>query len=351
MQLRKMLQQKSGWLTGGGEFSDLVISSRVRLARNLKKIPFPGRATPQQQKEVFSQIETAVQKTNWLKNSTILRLSKISLTDRRFLMERHLISYEHATREGEGGLVIGDKEIVSIMINEEDHLRIQVLQPGFSLDSAQKIANRIDDELNRSLNYAFSEKIGYLTACPTNTGTGLRCSCLMHLPALVLTKEIDKVLAGLAKLGAVARGFYGEGTKAIGNLFQISNQVSLGRSEETLLDNIQRVVNQVIRYETKQRQYVFRQSETTIEDLIYRAYGVLSNTRSISFGEAMDLLSHLKLGLSLGKSGNGLKINSQLLNELMLLIQPAHLQEMEGRELLAPERDRLRAKFIRERIK
>jgi len=348
MQLQNMLKQKIGWLESRGNSPEIAISSRIRLARNLNKIPFPQRASREEQRKSFEKIKVACEEITYLKGAVILNLEEFDWVDRQFLLERHLISYEHSRGDGVRGLVIGDKELLSLMINEEDHIRLQGMQPGLELEQAWDILKLIDKEMDKRLDYAFSSKIGYLTACPTNTGTGMRASVLMHLPALVMNQEINKVLQALNKIGMVARGLYGEGTKVMGDLFQISNQVTLGPNEEGVIDNLKRVVKQVIDYEIQGRKDLFKENKGKVMDMICRAYGVLVNARQISFAETMELLSKVRLGIYFD-----LQLNTELdtLNGLMILTQPAHLQESVGKELLSSKRDFIRAEMIREKLK
>ncbi|MCJ7645363.1 protein arginine kinase [bacterium] len=348
MQLQDMLKQKIGWLESRGNSPEIAISSRVRLARNLNRIPFPPKASQEEQKGSFEKIKVACEDIAYFKGAPILNLQEFDRVDRQFLLERHLISYEHSRGDGIRGLVIGDKELLSLMINEEDHVRLQGMQPGLELEQAWDILKRIDEEMDKRLDYAFSSEIGYLTACPTNTGTGMRASVLMHLPALVMNEEINKVLQALNKIGMVARGLYGEGTKVMGDLFQISNQVTLGPNEEGIIDNLERVVKQVIDYEIRGRKALFKENKGKVTDVIYRGYGVLVNARKISFDETMELLSKARLGIYFD-----LELDTELdtLNELMILTQPAHLQESVGKELTPSKRDFIRAEMIREKLK
>ncbi len=347
MKLRYMLEQKNAWLTGKGPSLETVISSRIRLARNLLEYPFPNRAQNSQQKEVFKVVAEVMKKSNYIKDSAIINLNEIEKVDRQLLMERHLISYEHAQGSGEKGLVIGDQEMVSIMINEEDHLRIQALRPGFQLLQVWNFITKIDDELSKYLNYAFSDEWGYLTSCPTNTGTGMRASVLIHLPGLVTTGEINRVLEALSKLGLAARGLYGEGTRVMGDFFQISNQVTLGHTEENIIDNIERIVKQIIGYELKSRDMLAKENKEETYDMVYRSFGILKNAHTISFAETMELLSKVRLGLNIGID---LGVDIGRINELMVLTQPAHLQELSGKILNSRDRDVLRAKFIRDKL-
>lgn len=347
MKLVNILQNKIGWLEVNAQNSEIAISSRIRLARNLKDFPFPSRANIEQQKEIFKQVVNATKKSNYLSNSLVIALDEIDPLDRELLMERHLISYQHAQGDGRRGVIIGDKELLSIMINEEDHLRIQIMQPGFQLPQTWQIADKIDDEIASNLTYAFSSKLGYLTACPTNTGTGMRCSVLLHLPALKLVGRLQEVLGNLNKLGIVVRGLYGEGTRVMGDLYQISNQITLGVSEEWIVERLNKIIGQVIEYEQKAREEIYNEDRLKIEDIIYRAYGILSNVRKINFSEAMELISYLRLGVCLKIP---LGVNLYNLNCLLINIQSAHLQEQQKKELLPNERDMVRAELIRQVI-
>lgn len=287
------------------------------------------------------------EKNSYLKDSLIIKINDVDNLDKQFLVERHLMSHDHASA-GEGrAIAISQEEILSIMINEEDHLRIQCLQSGFDLFEAWAIINKIDDELSKQLDFAFDPHWGYYTACPTNTGTGIRGSVMLHLPALVMTKQINKVLEAIAKLSFASRGFYGEGTQAIGNFFQISNQVSLGHSEEDILQNINGLVRQIIEQEEQARQAFLVQNKGVLEDKIYRSLGILKNAHIISSQETVDLLSMVRLGIDVGLIQN---VNTQAINELFIMIQPAHLQKIEGKKLSSADRDSKRATVIREKL-
>jgi protein arginine kinase len=255
------------------------------------------------------------------------------------------------------GVAIGHGEVVSVMVNEEDHLRLQVMQSGLNLRDAWSLIDSLDDELSEHLPFAYSSDWGYLTCCPTNTGTGMRASVMAHLPSLVITKQINKVLHTITKLGLTARGLYGEGTEASGNFFQISNQVALGRSEDEIIENIERILKEVIHQEQAARESLMTNSRTQLEDRIWRAFGILRHAKTMSSTEALDLLSAVRLGVDLGlmsvnggaaPGGNGL--NHTTVNELFLFSQPAHLQKLEGKTLSAKDRDTKRAQLIRVRL-
>lgn len=348
MILDDLLRQDSEWLKGTGPNSNIVMSSRTRLARNLDKFPFSNRADKKQLPEILTSIKAAVESTNFLKNSLFIRIKELSEIDRLFLVERHLMSFEHTKNAEHKALVIDPKEVVSIMINEEDHLRIQVLQSGFNLMEAWRIIDEIDTELSRHLAYGYSAKWGYLTACPTNTGTGLRGSVMLHLPALVFTGQIGKVLQATAKLGLNVRGLYGEGTEASGNFFQVSNQASMGRPEVDIIDNIERIINQIMSREEATRKALVVKNKEALVDRVWRAYGTLKSAHIITSNETIALLSAIRLGVDLGVVKN---LDKTMVNELLILTQPAHLQKLEGRILSPNERDVKRADLIREKLK
>lgn len=348
MQLNDLLKHTSEWLKGSGPNSDIVISSRIRLARNLAKVPFPHWANKKQSQEVLDTVKGAALRVDQLKNTTAFELMGLDAVDIQFLVERHLMSHEHAQKREGKAVIVDDSEILSIMINEEDHLRIQVMQSGFNLFEAWNIINAIDDALSRELEFAFSPELGYLTACPTNTGTGMRGSVMLHLPVLVMSNQIGRVLAAISKLSFTSRGLYGEGTQASGNFFQISNQVSLGISEEDLLGNLNNLIRQIIEQENQARQSMLTRNRPFLEDRISRSFGILKNARIISSQETIELLSMVRLGLDLGIIKD---IDRRSLNELFLVTQPAHLQKIENNKLSSQERDIKRAEIIRSKLK
>ena len=347
MKLDQLIRQTCEWLKGTGPNSDIVLSSRIRLARNLEKLPFSHWSNKKQEKETLERLEEAVANSDLMANSLRVRMADIDDIDKQFLLERHLISREHILQPEFKSVVIGDKEIVNIMINEEDHLRIQVMQSGFNLQECWRISNRLDDVLNKKVKFAFNLEWGYLTACPTNTGTGLRASVMLHLPALVMTKQIAKVLQAITKLGMTARGLYGEGTEAEGNFFQISNQITLGSSEEDIIDNLERIIRQVIGHEENARKTLMKQNREVLQDKILRANGTLRSAYIINSKETMTLLSMVRLGVDIGLVND---IDRRAVNELFLLTQPAHLQKIEGKMLSSAQRDVKRANLIRRRL-
>jgi len=347
MKLDDLVNHNSEWLKGLGPNSDVVISSRIRLARNLDKIVFSHRMNKKQAEQTLKDIEEAISKVDFFKKSMVFHLQDLNSIDRQFLVERHLMSLEFAKSSNSKALVVDEQEIVAIMINEEDHLRIQAMQSGFNLFEAYNIITQIDDNLAKYLNYAFSPELGFLTACPTNTGTGVRGSVMLHLPALVMTRQINRVLSAVAKLSFTTRGLYGEGTEASGNFFQISNQVSLGHSEEEVLQNLNGLIRQIIEQEHQARQAFLTQNQSLLEDRIWRSYGVLKSAHIISSQESTELLSMVRLGLDLGIIKD---ISRGTVNELFILTQPAHLQKMESRKLSPQERDLKRAELLRQKI-
>lgn len=342
------LTNPNSWLNGQGPFAEIVFSSRVRLARNLAQYPFPSQANPQQLADVLRQLKEVYPKVKLLKNSTFVKLSEINDVDRQFLLERHLISQEHLESSDSKGLIVSNDEGVALMVNEEDHLRMQVIASGFNLQGSWRLLNDIEDELSKFVSFAFLPEFGYLTACPTNVGTALRASCMLHLPALILTKRINKILELLAKISVTTRGFFGEGTQALGNFFQISNQISLGLSEKELIENLSGVVNQVKEQEIDARQYLLKKHKISLEDSVWRALGALRTSRLMSSKEALGHLSLLSLGLNLGIIKN---ISKEVVNNLFIIIQPAHLQKLEGRQLEEEGRDYIRATLLREKLK
>lgn len=347
MRLDDLIHHTGEWLKGTGPSSHIVMSSRIRLARNLAKIPFPNRASKKALQDVVDNLQQAMKEIDFFKSATMFLMSELDNIDKQFLIERHLMSHEHATNSEGKALVVSDEEVLSVMVNEEDHLRIQVMQSGLNLSETWNIINAVDDSLSRKLDYAYLGNWGYLTACPTNTGTAMRGSVMLHLPALVMTKQINKVLAAIAKLSFASRGFYGEGTQARGNIYQISNQVSLGHSEEDIIQNINGLIRQVIEQEEQARQALLLQNRAMLEDKIFRSLGVLKNAYIISSQETIELLSMVRLGIDLGIITI---VDRATINELFITIQPAHLQKIEGKKLSSAARDTRRATLIREKL-
>jgi protein arginine kinase len=347
MQINDLLNHTSEWLRGTGPNSDIVISSRVRLARNLNKYPFPHWASKIQLEEIMAKVADATARIDMLKRSTFFRLADLDPIDKQFLVERHLMSIEHTQKTEHKALLVDDEEIIAVMINEEDHLRIQLMQSGFNLFESWEIINRLDDSLSGLLDYAYLDDFGYLTACPTNTGTGMRGSVMLHLPALVMSRQIERVLAAIAKLSFTTRGLYGEGTQASGNFFQISNQVSLGHSENEIIENINGLIRQIIEQETQAREIMLSKSREILEDRINRSLGILKSARIITSQETIELLSMVRLGCDLGMIKD---ITRRTINELFITTQPAHLQKLENKKFTSQERDLRRAQLIRNKL-
>ncbi|HEX9565926.1 MAG TPA: protein arginine kinase [Gemmatimonadaceae bacterium] len=339
------------WLDASGDLSDIVLSTRIRLARNIEGYAFAGRAREGERLRIWAQVRDAIPLVPALSGGVMLRVDELAGDDRELLHERHLISRELAGLERSAGVRAGAAvclgDGVGVMINEEDHLRLQAVRSGFALDPAMSAIGRLDDELGRRVPYSFHREFGYLTACPTNTGTGMRASVLIHLPGLVLTKEISKVLAGLQQMGLTYRGLYGEGSEVLGSFFQISNQTTLGRSEEELIDHLAKVVRHVIQREQEARRVLWRDAGYIIEDKLFRAYGTLRYARSLPFEEAMNLLSGVRLAVGMQRV-TGLSVYT--LNKLLIFSQPAHLAWREGHELTEAEADIARARFVRQAL-
>ncbi|MGI9861428.1 protein arginine kinase [Moorella naiadis] len=342
------LEYTSKWMEGSGPQADIVISSRIRLARNLKGVPFPNLMKAEEQARVVSQVGRAIHSPMVIQAVGELKLQvlrELPLLERQILVEKHLISPDLAEAGGERAVVLREDEAVSIMINEEDHLRLQCLLPAMMLHEAWRLADAADDALENELDFAFDQRLGYLTACPTNVGTGLRASTMLHLPALVLTKQAGAILAALTKVGVAVRGLYGEGTEAHGNIFQISNQITLGHGEDEIINNLSAVTVRLADQEREARELLRRQSRWQLEDRIGRAYGVLTNARILSSQEALQLLSDVRLGAEM-RIVRGL--DQRLLNQLLVRIQPAYLQYTAGKEMSPFERDVRRAAMVRE---
>ncbi len=347
MKIEELLNHTGEWLRGTGPSANIVMSSRIRLARNLAKTNFPSKANKKEADAVLTDVEKAVNRISLLKGATLFRMTELDQIDRQMLVERHLMSHEHASNPEGKGLLVSAEEAVSVMVNEEDHLRIQVMRSGLNLNEAWDIINAIDDVFSKELEFAFLPSWGYLTACPTNTGTAMRGSVMMHLPALVMTKQINKVLAAISKLSFASRGFYGEGTQASGNFYQISNQVALGHSEQDIIQNINGLIRQVIEQEEQARQALLVQNKSMLEDKICRSWGLLKTAHIISSQESIELFSMVRLGIDMGVLKG---VNHKALNELFIMIQPAHLQKVEGKKLNAFERDTKRAAVIRQKL-
>ena len=328
---------------------EIAISSRVRLARNIDGIPFPTRMAPEQGSTVIKKVWDSISDRSQAvaKDLVLISISKMNPVDRQILVEKHLISPELGDGKRDSAVIISRDEKISIMINEEDHLRIQCIFPGMQLDNAWKLCNKLDVLFEEKMDFAYDKNLGYLTCCPTNIGTGIRASVMLHLPALGMTGYIKSILETCSKLGIAVRGIYGENSEAHGNMFQISNQVSLGLTEEEIIASVNNVTAQIIGQEKMLRKELYNQNPFKFEDRIYRSLGLLSNARIITSEESLKLLSDVRLGVDIGTIGG---ITIETLNEIMLIIQPAYIQRLAGKALTPDERDVRRAELIRSRL-
>ncbi len=337
----------SRWLTEKGPQQDIVLSSRIRLARNIATLPFPQVAGEKQLAEVVAQVKAASDlKGPWGKLQ-YHDLKDIGALDQELLVAKHLISPQLIQNNENRGLLLSPKEEISVMVNEEDHLRLQVLLPGLDLEAGWQLIDQLDDDLEAKLDFAFSQEHGYLTACPTNVGTGIRASVMVHLPAISMVNQIQQLIKGVMQVGLAVRGLYGEGTEVVGNIYQISNQVTLGRTEKEIIENINSVTRQIIEQEQQARQVLLTNAKAQIEDRIYRAYGILTQARLLNTQEAMELLSDLRLGVGLGLLT---KVSAPQLNQLTVLAQPAAVQGIMNQELPPQNRDYYRAALLREKL-
>ena len=347
MRFTTLIKHPADWMTGGQGEHGAVLTSRIRLARNLRRHPFPGWAKRDQRAAALDLMRPAVDALPAMKGAFSHELGDLSSVQKQVLVERHLISREHAARGDGSAAVIERRQTLSLMLNEEDHLRMQAIRPGLQLTAAFTALSEIDTALEESLEFAFDPTLGYLTTCPTNLGTGLRASAMLHLPGLVLSDQIGQVLQAVNKIGLAVRGLYGEGTESLGNLYQISNQSTLGESEETIIRRLERVISQVSNHEQNAREKLLEDDPEMVADKIGRAYGVLRYSHIIDSKEALNHLSLLRLGGTLGFFSPA---TVMLCDTLLMDIQPAHLQMHSGRKLSPEERDSIRAEIVRERL-
>jgi len=347
MRFSTLIKHPADWMTGGQGEHGAVLTSRIRLARNLRNQPFPGWAKREERTAALEQLRPAVESLPAMKDAFSNELGNLTSVQKQVLVERHLISREHAARGNGSAAVIERRQNFSIMLNEEDHLRMQAIRPGLQLASAFQSLSDLDSQLESSLEYAFDSSLGYLTTCPTNLGTGLRASAMVHLPGLVLSDQIGQVLQAVNKIGLAVRGIYGEGTESLGNLYQISNQSTLGESEETIIRRLERVISQVAMHEQNAREKLLEEDPEMVSDKIGRAYGVLRYAHIIDSKEALNHLSLLRLGATLGFFNPETVITC---DSLLMDIQPAHLQMHSGRKLSPEERDSIRAEIVRSRL-
>ena len=342
--LRQLIESPAEWLGGDSEEAELVLSCRVRLARNIDRVPFPHRAKPSVRKRVLGEAKEALGACAAMRSAVAIDMDEIPASDRMVLLERHLVSIEMVQHHESGALVVQKGERLSAMVNEEDHLRLQSLESGLSIRTAFQRIDGLDNELDEQFSYAFSENLGFLTACPTNVGTGLRVSAMVHLPGIVHNKDLPQIVKGLNNVRLTVRGMYGEGSNAMGNMFQISNSITLGLSEEDTVLGLESHVRKVLEFEKKAREVLLKKARSLLEDRIYRAHGLLKSARLVTSKEAMDLLSDVRMGVGLGIITD---VNIARLNELLIMIKPMHLQELHGRAMGPEERDKVRADYIR----
>jgi len=348
MKIDELLSTPSEWVRADGPNNKIVMTSRVRLARNLRGIPFPGWAKKTDRQRALELMRPVVEALPEMALCFSDSMDNLAALDKQLLVERHLISREHAARNVGIGVVVNDKESICVMINEEDHLRMQSIKSGLQLKNAFKMIDKVDTEIEAQLDFAFSPRLGYLTACPTNVGTGMRASAMVHLPAMVLSDQINQVVQAVNKLGLAVRGLYGEGTEALGNFFQVSNQTTLGEREGDVIDRLNKVILQIIEHEENARSTLLEKKPRVVYDQVGRAYGVLSHAHAISSKEALNLLSLLRLGVDLDLLPAE---NRATVDELFMVAQPAHVQRTAERKLTAEERDSYRADLIRDRLK
>jgi len=348
MIIEELAHKPGPWLQPSGPNADVVISSRIRLARNVAGFPFLSKVSDRQRSQLADLIRSNVSGRALGGRWNYLDLDQVPELDQQFLVERHLISRQLMESTGMRGVSISTNESASVMVNEEDHLRIQVLRGGLQLDEVWDEINRIDDRIEAHLDYAFHPRYGYLTACPTNVGTGIRVSVMLHLPGLKLTGEIERVFRAAKDMHLAVRGLFGEGTEATGDFFQISNQVTLGRTEREIIDDFKNlVIPKIVEYENRARQCLIEQRVLALDDRIWRSYGILKNARTISSDETMAHLSHLRMGINMGRLK---EIDLDTVNELFLITQPAHLQKLNGSRLTGAQRSIARAELIRRRF-
>ncbi len=347
MKLDDLAGHTGGWLSSTAPESGVVISSRARLARNIASFAFSSKLADDERADVERRAREAIDRAAVAVPGFYVDLFSATSIDRKLLVERRLISREHEDATGQRGVAVRDDEAVSIMVNEEDHLRLQTLLPGLAVGEAWRRLEEIDTAIEKHLDYAFHPRFGYLTACPTNVGTGLRVSVMLHLPGLAITRQLEKVFQAVAKLNLAIRGLYGEGTEATGHFYQISNQSTLGKPEDEIVRGLEAVVPQVVRYEQAAREALLSKDRHRLEDRTWRAYGMIRHARTVTSNEALALLSALRMGVLLGLVGN---IPLEMVNELLLFTQPAHLQKRTGHELDAQERDTARGSYLRSRL-
>jgi len=345
--LKNLIEKPPYWLSGKGKYPEMVLSTRVRIARNLRKFPFNAKSSAPDREEILSIVKDVLDSLNVVKSPVFLKMDDLSKQDREFLIERHLATYDLIKDPAGRGVYFSEDETISIMINEEDHLRISVILPGYNPDEAFAKALEIEKKLGNVLDFAYMEPFGFLTSCPTNTGLGIRLSVLMHIPGVIINKQLKSLAENLGMVRATIRGLYGEGSDIIGNIFQISSTLTLGISEEELLERFKEVIDSVIELEKEAREEIFKKLRELIEDRTFRALAILQNARLLSFKEAAEHFSALRLGLAYGLI---LDYSVKTLNELLFYSQPVHIQKLIGKELSSAERDKFRASYVKTKL-
>jgi protein arginine kinase len=343
----ELSKARTAWFSGSGPMSDIVISSRIRLARNIVGYPFLIKADEGQRRQIYRALFEKISETPLSERVAFVDIDETTELDRQLLVERHLISKQHAEAEGSRGVALSSEETVALMINEEDHLRIQVVGSGLQLERLWDSINRIDDDLQKVASFAFHNQYGFLTACPTNVGTGIRVSVMLHLPALKLTGELEKVSRATRDMRLAVRGMHGEGTEATGDFYQISNQTTLGRSEMEILTSFSSIVARIVDYEKMARDALVQDRTSALDDKIWRALGVLGTSRIISTEECLFLLSHVRMGVHLGRLSD---VELNTIDDLFFHTQPAHLQKLTGQVMKGEARGVARADLIRRRL-
>ncbi len=344
----KLLKHRMSWLLDNGPEDAIAVSSRIRLARNIRDIPFPAAAGQEQLIRVMTAVLVATERSGCIEDPIELEMMKLGPLERRLLLERHLISREFSEIQRESALIISSDESEGVMVNEEDHLRIQTILPGIQLKENWTIINKIDNSLSKELSFAFHKDYGFLTSCPTNVGTGMRASVMLHLPGLVLSGHIAAIGQAVNKLGLAVRGIFGEGSECLGNLFQVSNQSTLGESEEQIVGRLSSLITQIISHEKNARSKLLESKKNFLLDQIGRSYGTLSYAYRINSQEALNSLSLLRLGVDMGMFSS---LDIHTINELFILAQSGHLQKFADKQLESIDRDIFRAELIRQRIK
>jgi protein arginine kinase len=347
MNLDDLLGEPYLWACGAEEPDGIAVSSRIRLARNVKGRAFPDWSGEAERLKVWRMMEPELRGLASLRESVSVANEDMTDVERRILVERHLASREHAAKGRGSGIVIRGDERAVVMVNEEDHLRLQTLCCGLRLHEAWAAMDALERELDARVEFAFHPQLGYLTACPTNVGTGLRASVMLHLPALVLMEEMGQVVNGIQKIGLAVRGLWGEGTEAVGHMFQISNQMTMGQAEEEIVGDLDRIVQEIIVHERNARARLMRHREALVRDHIGRAIGILTHAHILSSVETLSHLSALRLGLDLGIVRRWKRV---VIDELLLVTQLGHIQRMAGGPLSPRDRDEVRARLVRERL-